>query len=40
MPGRRNTSAFQQPVELIENGSDLKIFVRIDATDDVPVRTV
>jgi len=38
MPGRRYTSAFQHPVELIENGSDVKIFVRIDATDDVPVR--
>ena len=38
MPRRRKTSAFQHPVELIDNGSDVKIFVRIDATDDVPVR--
>jgi hypothetical protein len=28
----------QHPVELVDDGSDVKIFVRIDATDDVPVR--
>ena len=38
VPGRRKTSAFQHPVALIDNGSDVKIFVRIDATDDAVVR--
>jgi hypothetical protein len=40
VPGRRKTSAFQHPVELIDDGSDVKILVRIDATDDAMVRTV
>jgi len=38
VPGRRKTSAFQHPVEFIDDGSDVKIFVRIDATDDAMVR--
>jgi hypothetical protein len=28
----------QHPIESIDDGSDVKIFMRIDATDDLPVR--
>ena len=38
VPRRRKTSASQHPVELIDDGSNVKIFVRVDATDDAPVR--
>src|SRR5437868_14616720 len=38
VPGRRKTSAFQHPVALIDDGSDVKIFERIDATNDAMAR--
>jgi hypothetical protein len=34
MPGCRKASACQYPIELVDDGSDMKIFVCIEAADD------